>query len=151
MVIFINRIFFTFFFYKLYNTSPSFLLIILIYWIINTPYSINLRTVFITSCCIDFLKGFIFGVHFFSIIIFIYFIQCKLSFFYQLVSWKKTLIIMFFLLLINNIAFILESFFLKKPFESLIKILLETFQNGIFWIFFSFLIKKTFNRFHICV
>nr|BET44401.1 MAG: hypothetical protein ACHINZ_0710 [Candidatus Aschnera chinzeii] len=91
---------------------PTWLLLILIYWIINTPNNINIGISFIIGIITDLTKYSIIGVHALLYTIICYIILIMHNIYSIQEIWKQICLIGLLSIIVNYIFYILNFFFI---------------------------------------
>ncbi|QJC33514.1 rod shape-determining protein MreD [Enterobacteriaceae endosymbiont of Donacia provostii] len=120
----------------------SWLILILIYWILSYPYKINIINSFIIGLMIDFFTNYILGIHSLLLCIMTYFILYNHQFIIHLNVINKFLFIICILFIINFIIYTIND----VNFNYL-TLSLQSILNGCIWITMYFYLKKLYFRY----
>ncbi|QJC35511.1 rod shape-determining protein MreD [Enterobacteriaceae endosymbiont of Donacia sparganii] len=119
----------------------SWLILVLIYWIISYPYIINIITSFCIGLMIDFFTNYILGVHSLLLCIITYF----LSYNYKLITnfniICKSLLIIFILFTINIVVY-----YINNINYSYLNLFYQTILNSCIWIIIYFFMDKIYYK-----
>ncbi|MXP51337.1 rod shape-determining protein MreD [Pantoea sp. SoEX] len=120
---------------------PSWFLLLLIYWLLALPYSINVISGFLLGILMDIISGSKLGIGAITFSIIAFFITSKFQVIRNLNLFQQILMVIFISLFMNLAIFFIEFFIIGASFRN--KIFLNSIVNGIIWpVFFLFLSKK---------
>ncbi|AKC59842.1 rod shape-determining protein MreD [Blochmannia endosymbiont of Polyrhachis (Hedomyrma) turneri] len=127
--------------------KPSWLSLLLIYWITKSPNHVNIGTGFIIGLITDIFLGPILGIHAISMSISTYLLITQFSLFKNMPLWKQCLTIMLISFNMNVIPYLANMLLINKiKFNP--EIFLVNIVDGIIWIgiFFIMKTKHTYNK-----
>ncbi|CRK85596.1 Rod shape-determining protein MreD [Candidatus Providencia siddallii] len=111
--------------------KPAWLFLILLYWIIHTPYLVKIWSSFITGIIIDSIDGSIFGVHALSFTIICYLASYNDQSLYNTSLFQQILFVVMFTFIKDLIVFVVE--FLSSQALFYPQIFWNSIINGILW------------------
>lgn len=133
---------FIFLFLIKWCVSPSWVMMLLVYWIMILPKKINIGTGFILGLVMDGIFGFVFGIHALSFSIISYLTVRKIYFFRHVSVLQQTFFILFLSLIDQSIKLLIQ--FLITHILCYSGIFWISILNGMLWPFFIFLMRKIY-------
>ncbi|URJ27901.1 rod shape-determining protein MreD [Candidatus Blochmannia vicinus (nom. nud.)] len=128
------------FFPQIWWIQPSWIMILLIYWITILPNQINIGTGFILGLITDIVLGSTLGIHSLSLSILAYLATRNVYFFKYISIWQQSFIVTF-LSFINQGIIFLVKFLMIKVFSAP-EIFWNCLLDGGSWPFLVFLMRK---------
>ncbi|QJC36326.1 rod shape-determining protein MreD [Enterobacteriaceae endosymbiont of Donacia simplex] len=119
----------------------SWLILILIYWIITYPYIINVSSSFFIGLMIDFFTNYILGIHSLLLCILTYFISYNYRFIINLHIINKLLFIIYVTFIINSIIYYINDINFNY-----LELLLQSILNSFIWVIIYFYIEKIYYK-----
>ncbi|QJC36738.1 rod shape-determining protein MreD [Enterobacteriaceae endosymbiont of Donacia vulgaris] len=120
----------------------SWLILILIYWIITHPYLINVNTSFFIGLVIDFFTNYILGVHSLLLCVLTYFISYNYKFIINLHIINKLLFIIYVTFIINSIIYCINN-----VNYNYLQLLLQSILNSFIWLIIYFYIERIYDKY----
>ncbi|XOD70322.1 MAG: rod shape-determining protein MreD [Sodalis sp. (in: enterobacteria)] len=130
---------------QLYLFRPSWLNLLLIYWVMVLPHRINVGTGFIFGLIMDLILGSTLGVRALAFSILIYFMVFKIQMFQKMIFWQQVLIVILLSLTTKVIIFLARSLVTDISFRQ--GIFLSSMVDGILWPWLFLLMRKIQHQF----
>lgn len=125
------------------NISPSWVMILLIYWNIMSPCQVNIGTGFILGLILDIILDSILGIRALSFSILVYLIMRKIYFFKYISILTQSFCIIFFSLINQGIIFLIIFLCINMTYSP--KILWICVLDGIIWPIIVVFMRKIYN------
>lgn len=126
---------------------PSWLVLILIYWVMALPHRINVGTAFIFGLIWDLLLGSVLGLHSFALSIVVYLVAFKSQLLRNMALWQQSLVVLFLSALIIFVIFLLEFVLQHSPLKP--TILWSSVTNAVLWPWLFLLMRKIRRKFGV--
>ncbi len=126
---------------------PSWLVLILIYWVMALPHRVNVGTAFILGLVWDLLLSSVLGLHSFALSIIVYLVAFKSQLLRNMALWQQALVVLLLSALMLLIIFLLEFVLQHSPFKS--AILWSSVTNAILWPWLFLLMRKIRRKFGV--
>ncbi|UAJ65626.1 rod shape-determining protein MreD [Candidatus Schneideria nysicola] len=121
--------------------KPSWINLILIYWIITIPSQFNIGIGFILGLAMDILLDITVGIQGIAMSLLTYLIILNIHFLQRISIYYQTLIIMLLLLITKIIIFLILYMISTMRFSS--ELFLEIIGDGLFWPVILYLMNKS--------
>ena len=119
---------------------PSWLVLVLMYWILAIPNKVNIGAAFVLGIIFDFVIGSVLGVHALIFSIFAYFIARGHLVLRNLSLWFQSILVVFFVIGVQFGIFVVEYTLHKVTFNS--EELVGALFSGILWPWLFLLLRK---------
>lgn len=130
-------------FSQIWNIYPSWLMMVLVYWITIFPHKINIGTGFFLGLILDIILGPILGIHALSLSIIIYLVIRKIYFFQYISMWMQSFFIILLSLINQSIILVITCLFINMTCS--LKILWGCILDGSIWPVIIFFMHKIYN------
>ncbi|WP_395479758.1 rod shape-determining protein MreD [Candidatus Curculioniphilus buchneri] len=131
---------------KLMLFCPSWLNLLLIYWIMTLPHHTNIGTGFFIGLVMDLILGSTLGIHALAFSILAYLVVFKFQLLRSICLWQQTLIVILLSLITESVVFLAECLVTNVDFQP--EIFWTCIANGILWPCILFLMRKIRCRFY---
>lgn len=119
---------------------PSWVMLILIYWIAALPHRVNIGYGFIVGLLLDLLLGAPLGLHALTMSVIAYIIALQAQFFRNLFLWQQALLIVVLSLFSEVLDYWLAVMFEKGSFHP--QIFWASVVNGLLWPWLFLFMRK---------
>ncbi|VFP86893.1 Rod shape-determining protein MreD [Candidatus Erwinia haradaeae] len=127
--------------------QPSWLLLIMIYWIVSLPYLVNIGTGFIIGFIIDLLYGSTLGIHALAFSVVAYLVAQNFCQFNRIKLYQQVIVVIGFSWVADIIIYFIELLFIRIAFFA--EHIWNGLINGIVWPWLYLLMKRICNRFSV--
>lgn len=130
-------------FSKVWNIYPSWVLMILIYWVTILPHKINIGTGFFLGLILDIASDSIIGIHALSLSTIVYLVIHKIHFFKSVSAWIQSFLIIFISFINQSIILLTMYLFIHITYS--LKILWNCILDGSIWPIIIFCMHKIYS------